>query len=179
MAPLVWLVTGATGGIGTALVNNIAARGDKVIATGRKAEERIANIKSSNIAVLDLDVTAPTEEITAKVKAAVEVFGRIDVLVNNAGMASIVPLEDATEKFTSAIFNVNLFGAMRVTQAVLPYMREQKFGRIGFIGAGMAWQPLPFLGHYAMTKAALNSTSPLPLYLSALGTTSSVSSTTV
>lgn len=138
MAPLVWLVTGATSGIGATLVKGIAARGDKVVATGRKAEQRLANLKSENIALLDLDVTSSKAEIDEQIKRAVDIFGRIDVLINNAGMSSTVSLEEASEAFVAKIFNVNLFGSMKVTQAVLPYMRAQKSGHIGFLGAGLA-----------------------------------------
>ena len=157
MAPLVWLVTGSTSGIGAALVQGIAGRGDKVIATGRGAEQRLAHLKSDNIAVLDLDVTASKSDIDEQISKAVTLHGRIDVLVNNAGMSSTSPLEEASEAFVAQIFGVNLFGSMKVTQAVLPYMRAQGAGRIAFIGAGLAWGPFPFLGHYAMAKAALSS----------------------
>ena len=160
MAPLVWLVTGSTGGIGAPLIKAIAARGDKVVATGRGVEKRIAHLKSENVAVLDLDVTAPKAVINDQIKKAVAIFGRIDVLVNNAGMVNFASIEEATEEYTSTVFAVNLFGAIKLTQAVLPYMREQRYGRIGFIGAGLSWQPLPFLGHYCMTKAAINSMFP-------------------
>jgi len=157
MASQVWLVTGATSGIGAALVKGIVAHGDKVIATGRNAESRIANLASDTVTILDLDVSASKASVDAQIKKAVEVHGRIDVLVNNAGMSGATSIEEATEEFTRNIFDVNLFGALKVTQAVLPYMRSQQSGHVTFIGAGLSWAPFPFLGLYSMTKAALNS----------------------
>lgn len=96
MPQLVWLVTGTTSGIGAALVQEIARRGDKVIATGRNAEKRIADIQSDNIAVLDLDLEAGKGAIEGQAKKAVAIWGRIDVLFNNAGMSDARCLEEAS-----------------------------------------------------------------------------------
>lgn len=95
MAPLVWLVTGCTGGLGYAFIESIAARGDMVVATGRNAEKRIAHLKSDNVAVLDLDLLASRSEIDRQIKKAVDIFGRLDVLVNNAGNAGAKFVEEA------------------------------------------------------------------------------------
>lgn len=95
MAPLIWLVTGSTSGIGAALVQNIVTRGDKVIASGRKVEERLGHLKSDNIALLELDIAAEAADIEARIKKAWAVFGHIDVLVNNAGMSAMRSAEEA------------------------------------------------------------------------------------
>ena len=95
MAPLVWLVTGTTSGIGAALVNEIVARGDKVIASGRKIEERLGQLKSDNVALLELDIAAGSTTITTKIKEAWDIFGHVDVLVNNAGMSAMRSAEEA------------------------------------------------------------------------------------
>jgi NADP-dependent 3-hydroxy acid dehydrogenase YdfG len=95
MAPFVWLVTGTTSGIGAALVDHIIARGDKVIASGRKAEQRLGHLKSDNFAVLDLDITAGWAEIDAQVKKAWNIFGHIDALMNNAGVSAMKSAEEA------------------------------------------------------------------------------------
>lgn len=95
MAPLVWLVTGSTSGIGRSLVQYIVARGDKVIASGRKVEERLGEFKSDSFALLELDITASGDVIAQKIKQAWEIFGRIDVLVNNAGVSAMKPAEEA------------------------------------------------------------------------------------
>jgi len=95
MAPIVWLVTGATSGIGAAIVNEIVTRGDKVIASGRKIEERLGHLKSDAVALLELDITAGQSDIAARIKEAWNIFGHVDVLVNNAGMSAMKSAEEA------------------------------------------------------------------------------------
>ncbi|KAK3988978.1 hypothetical protein QBC44DRAFT_328523 [Cladorrhinum sp. PSN332] len=159
MAPLVWLITGCTSGIGLALVNGILARGDQVIATGRGITTRLAHLKDASnpdsLSLLDLDVTAPLSSIQSTITQAVSIFGRIDVLVNNAGKSKMSSIEEANEDFVKSIFDVNLFGAIKATQAVLPHMRAAHTGTVAFIGAGLGWVSLPFLTHYSLTKASL------------------------
>ncbi|KAF5986769.1 ketoreductase [Fusarium bulbicola] len=135
MAPLVWLVTGTTSGIGAALANEIVARGDKVIASGRKANQKLGHLKSDNVAILELDIAAPWAVIQAIINEAWSIFGHIDILLDNA---------------------VNLFGHMNVTRAILPRFRAQGHGRIGFTSSASSWGPLPFMSHYAASKAALS-----------------------
>jgi NADP-dependent 3-hydroxy acid dehydrogenase YdfG len=94
MAALIWMVTGSTTGIGAALVEHLIARGDKVIATGRNAEKRL-HLPSKNAAVLDLDITAEPSAIRAQVEKAWNIFGHIDVLLNNAGVSSMRSAEEA------------------------------------------------------------------------------------
>lgn len=95
MAPLIWLVTGSTSGIGLALIDQIVARGDKVIASGRKVEERLGHLKSDNLALLELDITVAAAEIEVQVKKAWKIFGHIDILMNNAGMSALKSAEEA------------------------------------------------------------------------------------
>lgn len=78
MAPLVWLVTGTTSGIGAALVNEIIARGDKVIASGRKADQRLSHLKSDNVAILELDITAGWTVVQAQV---IKAWASLDILM--------------------------------------------------------------------------------------------------
>ncbi|KAB5559599.1 hypothetical protein GE09DRAFT_61442 [Coniochaeta sp. 2T2.1] len=151
----VWLVTGTTSGIGAALVKHIVERGDKVIATGRKAEERLGHLKSDNLAVLELDICADRHHIEEQIKKAWEIFGHIDVLVNNAGASAMKSAEEADDTYISNLFQVNLFGQMHVTQAILPYFRKQRSGTIAFTSSSTAWAILPFMTHYAASKAAL------------------------
>jgi len=160
MTQLVWLITGCTSGSGLTLAHAIVARGDKVIATGRGASSRLAFLQASspeNITLLDLDVTAPLPEIQSIANKAFSIHGRIDVLVNNAGRSGMSTLEEGSEEFVKNIFDINVFGAMKVTQAMLPYMRAAKKGTVAFIGAGLGWVAMPFLTHYSVTKAALTS----------------------
>jgi NADP-dependent 3-hydroxy acid dehydrogenase YdfG len=95
MAPLVWIVTGSTSGIGASLVKEIVARGDRVIATGRKVEEKLGHLKSDSLALLEFDVTAERAEIDAKIKEAWGIFGHIDVVMNNAGVTALKSAEEA------------------------------------------------------------------------------------
>lgn len=94
MAPLVWLVTGCSSGFGAAFVHEIIARGDKAIAIGRKTEARLAHLKGTGASILDLDVTASQEDLDAKIKEAISLYGRIDVLVNNAGYLEMGFIEE-------------------------------------------------------------------------------------
>ena len=95
MAPLIWLVTGTTSGIGRALTQEIVARGDKVIASGRNIEDRLGSLKSDNLALLELDISAGRQAITAKINEAWTIFGHIDVLINNAGISAMKSAEEA------------------------------------------------------------------------------------
>ncbi|KAK3689576.1 hypothetical protein B0T22DRAFT_427941 [Podospora appendiculata] len=162
MAPLVWLVTGTTSGIGRALIEHIVSRGDKVIASGRKIEERLGSLKSESLALLELDMTAGPAAMADKVKEAWSIFGHIDILLNNAGMSAMRTAEESDESYISKMFTVNLFGPMQLTQALLPYLRAARSGaaaapaRIGFTSSSTAWTPLPFMAHYAASKAALS-----------------------
>jgi NADP-dependent 3-hydroxy acid dehydrogenase YdfG len=95
MAPLVWLVTGATSGLGRTLISQIIDKGDKVVATGRNAEQRLADLKSDKVAVVDLDVSASREDMSAQIKKSWNAFGQIDILVNNAGVSAPKAIEEA------------------------------------------------------------------------------------
>lgn len=81
----VWLVTGCSSGFGEHFVHSILARGDKVIATGRNADVRLAHLKQTSAAILDLDVSKPQREVEEVVETALGIYGKIDVVVNNAG----------------------------------------------------------------------------------------------
>ncbi|KAL2072905.1 hypothetical protein VTL71DRAFT_12248 [Oculimacula yallundae] len=156
MAPLIWLVTGSTSGIGLALINHILARGDKVIASGRKVEKRLGSLKTEDLVLLEFDITAPASQIEEQIQKAWNIFGHIDVLMNNAGMSAFKSAEEADDTFINSMFDVNLFGHMRVTQAILPLLRAQGHGTIGYTSSSTAWTPLPFMSHYAASKAALS-----------------------
>lgn len=95
MPSLIWLITGATSGIGAALIEHLLARGDKVIASGRKVQSRLGHLQSDNLSLLELDITADIAEIRAQIAEAWTIFGSIDVLVNNAGMSAMRSAEEA------------------------------------------------------------------------------------
>jgi NADP-dependent 3-hydroxy acid dehydrogenase YdfG len=108
MTALVWLVTGATSGLGKALVSNIVSKGDKVVATGRNAEQRLADLMSSNVAVVDLDVSASREIIDAQVAKAWAAFGQIDIVVNNAGFSAPKSIEEARYNISARYFLIGI-----------------------------------------------------------------------
>ena len=94
MPQLVWLVTGCSSGFGEHFVHAIVARGDRVIATARKASERLQHFREVGAALLDLDITASQAELDATMKEALSIYGGIDVLVNNAGYIELGLVED-------------------------------------------------------------------------------------
>ena len=91
-----WLITGCSSGFGEQFVHSLLARGDKVIATGRNVAKKLAHLKDTGAAILDLDVTSPQIEIDEIVEKAIEIYGGVDVLVNNAGYNDIGTVEELT-----------------------------------------------------------------------------------
>ncbi len=141
----VWFVTGASAGIGTGVVKAALAAGDRVIATARnvaKLRAAIGQPASDRLAFLPLDVSSE-EQAKQAVAVAVDAFGRIDVLVNNAGYVLAGDLESVTTQQIEQQLDTNFYGVLYVMRAVLPVMREQRSGRIinissmaGVIGYG-------------------------------------------
>ena len=120
MAKLTWLVTGCSSGFGKDFVHSILARGDNVIATGRRAKERLAHLKGTGAAILDLDMSAPEEEITSKAHEALMIYNGIDVLVNNAGYVEFGLAEDFTYVLTTLCTAVGSTDVSTATTAGLP-----------------------------------------------------------
>jgi NAD(P)-dependent dehydrogenase (short-subunit alcohol dehydrogenase family) len=125
--PSTWFITGAARGIGAHTAQAALAAGHNVVATARNHR----NISSTNdrLLALDLDVTDPVQA-QAAVQAAVARFGRIDVLVNNAGYGQMGLFEEVSPDQAQAQFDTNVFGLFHVTRAVLPVMRQQRSGRV-------------------------------------------------
>ncbi|GAP99474.1 oxidoreductase [Leptolyngbya sp. NIES-2104] len=144
VASKVWLITGCSTGFGRALAEAVLKQGDFLLATARKPEQLHALIKHypETAKAIRLDVTA-SQDIQAAVDAAIATFGRIDVLVNNAGHGLIAALEEVSDDQIHQFFETNFFGALRLMRAVLPVMRQQGSGHIvnlsstaGFVGFG-------------------------------------------
>ncbi|KAJ7086822.1 hypothetical protein B0H15DRAFT_950334 [Mycena belliarum] len=155
-APNVWLVTGASGGFGTALVNAVLARGDRVIATARSLDKMRSLPETDRIRLLQLDITAGPAALKEIMAAAVAFWGRIDVLVNNAGYGAKALVEEAGSAEMRRQYETNVFGTLDVATAVLPYMRAERCGTIVMIGSRTSWRPeLTCTGLYASSKAAL------------------------
>lgn len=152
------LVTGASRGIGASIANRLAKQGYTVYAGVRKTSTRQNLQPTESLRPVLLDVTQE-ESVKAAVARILKEEGRIDVLVNNAGVQIYGALENVTIEEAKHAFEINYFGALRVAQAVLEPMRDRKKGRIIQIGSRSGFRPLPSLAIYADTKAALLSAS--------------------
>lgn len=144
------IVTGAAAGIGAATARALHAAGYRVFGTYRKPPAtKIPGIDYVACNVTnDLTVEAAVREVLAKT-------GRIDLLVNNAGVGLIGAAEESSLEQARSVFDVNLFGVIRMTNAVLPAMRQQRSGRIVNISSVMGLIPSPFLALYASSKHAV------------------------
>ncbi|SJL09004.1 related to ketoreductases [Armillaria ostoyae] len=144
MAPqLVWLITGTTSGLGRRLVTSVLARGDRVIATARSLEKLQAlhpSRTSENLHLVQLDVTTGFDGVKTVIDDAVSKWGKIDVLVNNAGAGYLGLVEESGTKMMREQFETNVFAVVDVTNAVLPHMRAQKEGTIVVIGSRSVWR---------------------------------------
>ena len=156
----VWLITGSSTGFGRELAEEALAQGYRVVATARKPEvlaDLVEKFPETACAV-KMDVTKP-DEVRAAIAEAVKEFGRVDVLVNNAGYGLIGAVEEATEAQFRHQFETNVFGAVDVMKAVLPQMREQKNGHILNVSSVGGFIAFPSAGYYTATKFALEAFS--------------------
>ena len=151
----VWLVTGAGRGMGVDIAQAALAAGHLVVATGRNPE-RVAQAvgESANLLTVGLDITDPADALAA-VRAAVARFGRVDVLVNNAGNFVAGFFEEISPDDFRAQIETNLFGPLNVTRAVLPVMRKQRSGLVVTISSTAGLAGGEFVSAYAASKFAL------------------------
>jgi NAD(P)-dependent dehydrogenase (short-subunit alcohol dehydrogenase family) len=145
------LVTGASVGIGEAAARALVGAGFTVYGTSRRAA---AGETRDGVVFLPLDVT-DNESVAGVVRGVLERSGRIDVLVNNAGVGVAGAAEESSIEQARALFETNVFGAIRMTRAVLPHMREQGGGRIINVSSVLGFLPAPFMALYAATKHAI------------------------
>jgi NAD(P)-dependent dehydrogenase (short-subunit alcohol dehydrogenase family) len=152
----VWFVTGSSKGFGREFVLAALERGDKVAATARNIDTLSDLVAKYGDAVLplQLDVT-DRDQAFAAVKSALDTFGRLDVVINNAGYGLFGTVEEITEQQLRDQLETNLFGAFHVTQAVLPIMREQGSGHVIQISTIGGVAAFPSLGGYHASKWAL------------------------
>ncbi|MES2379424.1 MAG: SDR family oxidoreductase [Bacteroidota bacterium] len=152
----VWLITGAGSGIGLQIAKAALAAGNKVVATGRDSSKVFKAIDSptDNLLVVKMDVTDP-KEIEAGVNSAIEKFGTIDVLVNNAGNFYAGFFEELSQSQVERQIATNLFGPMNVTRAVLPVMRKNKSGHVISISSTAALVGYELCSAYAASKFGL------------------------
>jgi NAD(P)-dependent dehydrogenase (short-subunit alcohol dehydrogenase family) len=152
----VWFVTGSSRGLGRCFVEAALSRGDKVAATARNSATLKDLVATYGDAVLpiSMDVT-DRAAVFESVKQAKEHFGRLDVVVNNAGYAQVGAVEELTEQELRAQMETNLFGAVWVVQAVLPHLREQGEGHIIQLSSAAGVIAMPMGGAYHASKWAL------------------------
>jgi short-subunit dehydrogenase len=145
------LVTGASSGIGKAASLALVDAGFEVVGTSRDAAT-VAPL--DGMTFIDLDV-ASDASATDAVGQVIERFGRIDVLVNNAGFGSGGAAEESSVAQDQRVFDINVFGVIRMTKAVLPHMRAQRSGRIVNISSIVGFIPMPYMAVYAASKHAV------------------------
>lgn len=152
----VWLITGASRGMGLAITKSVLNAGDKVIATGRnvKAVNNAIGDVSDNLLVVKMDITNP-EEIKTAIKNATDKFGTIDVLVNNAGNFFAGFFEELTKEQVESQIATNLYGPMNVTREILPLMRKNRSGYIITISSTAGFAGNEFCSAYSASKFGL------------------------
>ena len=154
-----WFITGASRGLGAMIARQALAQGDAVVATGRDSKSVTESLgEHPNLLAVPLDVT---DEEQAKVAAASAVarFGRIDVLLNNAGFGLLGAVEEASAQEVERLYRTNVFGLLAVTRAVLPHMREQRSGHILNVSSIGGFRSGAGFGVYCSTKFAVEGLS--------------------
>ncbi|EPQ60997.1 NAD P-binding protein [Gloeophyllum trabeum ATCC 11539] len=152
--PQVWFVTGCSSGIGREVVLAALNAGHRVIATARKPEA-LADLVDKGAHGLGLDVSGSSAELAKGVEPALAVYGRIDVLVNNAAQIMLGAIEETSEEEVQKIFQVNLFGPLNLIRLILPHMRERKSGTIVNVGSQGGTLGFTGMSSYCGTKFAL------------------------
>jgi NAD(P)-dependent dehydrogenase (short-subunit alcohol dehydrogenase family) len=153
----IWLITGSSRGLGRALTEAVLAAGDRVVATARKPEQLddLVDQYGDQIRAIALDVTDPAAARSA-VQTALDEFGGLDVVANNAGYANSAPIEETTDADFRAQLETNLFGVVNVTKAALPFFRERRAGHfLQFSSVGGRVGGTPGMGAYQTAKFAV------------------------
>ncbi len=151
----VWFITGASRGFGHVWAEAALERGDRVAATARNVDS-LAGLKEKydkNVLTLELDVTRPGQAKTA-IAEAYTYFGRLDIVLNNAGYSLVGTIEEASAEDVKAMYETNIFGALAVIQAALPLLREQGSGHILGTSSNLGHVTLPVIGYYSSSKWA-------------------------
>jgi NAD(P)-dependent dehydrogenase (short-subunit alcohol dehydrogenase family) len=150
----VWLITGASSGFGRAIADAALARGDSVVATSRRTDALADLGGNGRVHAVALDVTDATQRDAAVVEA-IDRFGRIDVLVNNAGRTQVGAVEETTDEELRDLFELHFFAPAALTRAVLPHMRRQGSGAIVQMSSVGGQVTAPGFSAYCATKFAL------------------------
>lgn len=159
-SPRTWVVTGSSTGFGRLLTEEVLKAGDNVVATARKVEQ-VADLEQKypeRALALPLDVMKQ-DQVDATVAKTLERFGRVDVLVNNAGYGVVGAIEEVSEDELGPMYETNVFGLLRVTRAFLPQMRKQRSGHILNLSSIGGLMSAPGWGLYHSTKFAVEGLS--------------------
>ncbi|MEK8126720.1 oxidoreductase [Paenibacillus filicis] len=156
----VWMITGCSTGFGRELAKATIEAGYNVVVTARSLNSIMDLVSghTDNVLAMELDVTKP-DQIKKTVSATMENFGRIDVLVNNAGVGYFSSIEEAVEEETRKMFEINFWGLMHMTNAVLPSMRRQRSGHVINISSIGGLASFPGVGYYNGSKYAVEGIS--------------------
>ncbi|GAA2339753.1 oxidoreductase [Streptomyces kunmingensis] len=151
-----WLITGSSRGLGRALAEAVLEAGDNLVATARRTEalNDLAEKYGDQVRLVTLDVT-DTEAARRAVRTAVDTYGRLDVVVNNAGYADMAAIEDMSDQAFRDQIEANLFGVVNVSRAALPVLREQGSGHIIQVSSVGGRVGVPGLGAYQAAKWAV------------------------
>jgi len=151
----VWFITGASRGFGRIWTEAALERGDKVVATARKLESisALSEKFGDNVLPLQLDVTNP-DEINEVVKKAHEHFGKLDIVLNNAGYSLVGTIEEGSPDEIRALYETNILGPVNIIKAVMPILREQGFGHILGTSSNLGHITMPVIGYYSSSKWA-------------------------
>jgi len=152
----VWFITGASKGMGLEVAKTVLAKGDKVIATSRDLREQQENIGSDNEHLLSLKVDITNEtEVKSAIESGIEKFGRIDIVLNNAGYYLVGSLEEISNEEFRRTLDVNVFGMVNVIRNVMPHLRRQQSGHIINTASNMGYIGYANTGSYNASKFAV------------------------
>ncbi|CAE6385997.1 unnamed protein product [Rhizoctonia solani] len=152
----VWFITGCSTGMGREFVLTLLSLGQKVIATARNTES-IRDLEEAGAAVMSVDVTWSPDKLKEIAANAIEIYGRVDYLINNAGYPCQGAIEELSHQETFDLFNTNVFGPLNVTRSFLPHLRERRYGGIVIISSAASRLYFPGIATYAAAKAAISS----------------------
>jgi len=152
----VWFITGASKGMGLETVNTVLKNGDKVVAASRNLKELIDQIgnQNENFLPLQVDITKD-EEVKKAFESTIETFGKIDVVLNNAGYYLVGSIEEISDEEFRKTIDVNLFGTINVIRNAMPFLRQQKSGHILNIASNMGYIGYANTGSYTAAKFAV------------------------
>lgn len=151
-----WFITGASKGLGFEIARAALDAGDKVVGTVRKDSATLyASLEEHpNLLVVEMDVTKE-KEVQAAVQEGIDHFGKLDIVLNNAGYGIVGGIEEVSDAEARKQYDTNVFGLLNVVRATLPYLRKEKSGHIMNVSSLFAFDPLPGWALYASTKNAV------------------------